>query len=143
MLVNLDALRDVQHPPSSRRRLVVGAPSDWLDGALSGNAPVGFAWLALVGFVRLVTHPAIMARPLHTGPALDVVDAWPGARSARVLHPGQRHASLLRQMLAGGAGANLTHDAHLAVLAVEHRATVVSVDSDFQRFPDVRWERPR
>ena len=115
----------------------------WLDGALSGGTPVGFAWLALIGFVRLVTHPTIAARPLQAPDALDVVDAWIGARSAQLLHPGHRHASLLRQMLADGAVANLTNDAHLAALAVEHRASVVSFDSDFQRFSGVRWERPQ
>jgi predicted nucleic acid-binding protein len=73
---------------------------------------------------------------------MDVVDAWLGARSARVLHPGQRHAALFRQMLDTARG-NLANDAHLAALAAEHRATVVSFDSDFGRFPGVRWERPR
>ncbi len=34
------------------------------------------------------------------------------------------------------------HAAHIAALAVEHRATVVSYDSDFVRYPGVRWEHP-
>lgn len=114
----------------------------WLDGALAGSAPVGFAWLALVGFVRLVTHPSITARPLGTEAAMDVVDSWLGARSAHLLQPGHRHASLLRGMLASGHGANLVNDAHLAAVAIEHKATVVSFDSDFGRFPGVAWERP-
>jgi predicted nucleic acid-binding protein len=42
---------------------------------------------------------------------------------------------------AGTAG-NLVNDAHLAALAVEHDAEVVSFDSDFARFPGVRWRRP-
>lgn len=32
--------------------------------------------------------------------------------------------------------------AHLAALAVEHKATVVTYDSDFGRFPGVSWRRP-
>lgn len=115
----------------------------WLDGALSGSAPVGLAWLALIGFVRLVTHPSVTAHPLDTGSAMDVVDAWLGARSAHVLQPGPRHAGLLRELLADGSGGNLTNDAHLAALAIEHRASVVSFDSDFGRFHGVRWERPQ
>ncbi len=115
----------------------------WLDGALSGRAPVGFAWMALVGFVRLVTHPAIVSRPLSTTTACDIVDAWLGARSAHVLQPGRDHARLFRAMLADGPGGNRTNDAHLAALAMEHQATVVSYDSDFELFPSVRWERPR
>lgn len=115
---------------------------DWLDRALSGGAPVGFAWLALIGFVRLATHPSITPRPLGVATALDVVDAWLGARSAQVLHPGPRHAELLRRMLETGRYGNLANDAHLAALAAEHRATIVSFDSDFRQFPSIRWELP-
>lgn len=114
----------------------------WLDGAMSGGAPVGFVWLAVVGFVRLVTNPSVMARPLPVPAAMDVVDAWMGARSAHILHPGRRHAALLRDLLTDGRAANVTNDAHLAAVAIEHRATVVSFDSDFGRFDGVRWERP-
>lgn len=119
------------------------AARDWLDRSLSGGAPVGFAWLALMGFVRIVTRPSITSRPLDVTAALDVVDAWVGARSAQILNPGPRHPALLRQMLGDGRGGNLANDAHLAAIAVEHRATIVSFDDDFRQFPSVRWERPR
>ena len=41
-----------------------------------------------------------------------------------------------------GAGGNLVSDAHLAALAIEHTATVISFDNDFARFPGVRWHEP-
>ena len=37
---------------------------------------------------------------------------------------------------------NLVNDAHLAALAVEHAAEVVSFDRDFGRFPGLRWRPP-
>ncbi|NMD45782.1 MAG: type II toxin-antitoxin system VapC family toxin, partial [Propionibacterium sp.] len=37
---------------------------------------------------------------------------------------------------------NLVNDAHLAALALEHRAEIVSYDNDFARFEGVRWRRP-
>lgn len=115
----------------------------WLDGALSGGAPVGFAWLALVAFVRIATHPSIFERPLSHAQAMEQVESWLGSPSATVLHPGTGHASSLAMMLTAlDRGGNLTNDAHLAALAVEHRAVLVSFDSDFSRFPGVRWERP-
>lgn len=115
----------------------------WLDNALSGGSPVGFAWLALIGFVRLSTHPAVFERPLSSQQAMGQVDAWLGAGPATVLHPGPQHPTRLTEMLAAvGAAGNLTNDAHLAALAVEHKASLVSFDSDFSRFPGVRWERP-
>ena len=116
----------------------------WLDGALSGAAPIGFAWLALVAVLRIATRPDLLASPLATADALDVIDAWLGAPTAAVLHPGPRHAALMRDLLvAAGAAGNLTNDAHLAALAIEHKATVVTFDSDFGRFPGVRWAEPR
>jgi predicted nucleic acid-binding protein len=41
-----------------------------------------------------------------------------------------------------GAGGNLTSDAHLAALAIEHGATPCSHDNDFSRFAGLRWEDP-
>lgn len=127
------------------------AAKHWLDSALSGRAPVGFAWLALIAFIRIMTNPAITARPMSQRQALDVVDAWLAARSAQILHPGARHAALLRS-LPGGAteptsgqsvsASKLTNDAHLAAIAAHHKATVVTFDTDFGRFPGITWQRP-
>jgi uncharacterized protein len=41
-----------------------------------------------------------------------------------------------------GTGGNLTTDAHLAALALEHGAAVVSYDRDFARFPGVTHRLP-
>ncbi|HEX7740488.1 MAG TPA: type II toxin-antitoxin system VapC family toxin [Marmoricola sp.] len=120
------------------------AAKHWLDHALSGDTSIGFPWLVLVGFIRLVTHPSVMASPLSPSEAMDTVESWLGARTAHVVRPGADHARLMRESLeAAGTGGNLTNDAHLAALAIEHRASVVSFDDDFDRFPGLRWERPR
>lgn len=60
-----------------------------------------------------------------------------------VVHPTVRHAAVLRGLLepVGSAG-NLSSDAHLAALAVEHGATLVSLDRDLAHFPGLRWEHP-
>ncbi len=42
-----------------------------------------------------------------------------------------------------GAAGNLVTDAHLAALAVEHAAELVSYDADFSRFPGLRWRTPQ
>jgi len=41
-----------------------------------------------------------------------------------------------------GTAANLVNDAHLAALALEHHATLVTFDADFHRFRGLRVERP-
>ena len=112
-----------------------------VEEGLSDDAGLGFAWLALVGFVRLATRRGILARPLETEDALGVVDDWLAAPHARLLEATPRHWPILRRLLAGaGVAGNLTHDAHLAALAIEHGATLVSFDRDFERFAGLRLE---
>lgn len=116
---------------------------DWLEAHLSGSETVGFAWAVLLAFVRLSTHPRVFASPLDLDAAFDLVDSWLTQPCAAVVHPSDRHSALLRELLAPvGAAGNLTTDAHLAALAVEHGAELVSFDRDFQRFTRVRWQAP-
>ena len=43
---------------------------------------------------------------------------------------------------AEGTGGSLTADAQIAAIATRHRGTVHTADTDFQRFPGVRWKNP-
>ena len=115
----------------------------WLDTALSGRDTVAFAWIALLAFVRLATREGLFPRPLTPDQAMDRVDAWLAAPPAVVVEATAEHPRLLRQLLGDvGGGGNLASDAHLAALAVEHRCTVVSFDTDFTRFDGLRWQPP-
>jgi toxin-antitoxin system PIN domain toxin len=122
------------HRPASRA---------WLERALSGRESLAFAWLVLVAFVRLSTNPRISAEPYSAGEALDIVDGWLAQPNATIVHPTQRHAAVLRELLEPlGTAGNLTGDAHLAALAIEHGATLYSADADFFRFPGLNWQDP-
>lgn len=116
---------------------------NWLNQALSGGSRVGFPWIVLLAFIRLATRPGIFPRALTADEAMAVVDAWLSSPSAVVVHPSSRHVGILADLLRSvGTAGNLTNDAHIAALAIEQRAQVVSFDADFDRFPGVRWERP-
>jgi toxin-antitoxin system PIN domain toxin len=107
----------------------------WLKSAFDSAPGVALSWMALVGFVRLTTRPGVLSRPLAVEDALTVMNHWLGTPGAQVVHPGPRHAMLLgRLLLAAGTAGNLTSDAHLAALALEHGATVGTFDRDFRRF---------
>lgn len=68
---------------------------------------------------------------------------WRSSAGAVVVHPTAEHGRVLRELLsARGVGGNPVSDAHLAALALEHRARVVSYDADFTRFPGVRVDLP-
>ena len=119
------------------------ASRDWLDESLSGASVVGFAWVAVLAFLRLSTKSGIFPSPLSDDAALATVGAWLAQPAAVVVEPTARHLSLLRDLLAAaGSAGNLVNDAHLAALAIEHRGSVVSYDSDFGRFPGVSWTEP-
>ena len=113
----------------------------WLGAAFDGAPGVGLAWLALIGFIRLSTHPAILPKPLTVADATAMVDDWLLHPRARLLHPTDRHSGILSRLLmvAGSAG-NFTHDAHLGALAIEHSATVGSFDKDFKKFSGIKLD---
>lgn len=115
----------------------------WLNDAVNGPEQVGLADAVIAGFVRILTNPRIYRAPAPLETALGAVDELlqhPGV--ARVL-PGPRHwivfSQLCREVTARG---NLVTDAAISAIAIEHGATVITLDRDFARFPGVRWESP-
>jgi toxin-antitoxin system PIN domain toxin len=113
----------------------------WLESAFDEPGGVGFAWVVLLGFIRLATRRGIFSQPLGVEDALSVVRAWLTDSRAAVLNPTERHARILARLLIGaGASANLTTDAHLATLAIEHGAILGSFDRDFERFSGLAFE---
>lgn len=115
----------------------------WLDSEISSGRKVYMPWLALIGFIRLTTQRATATNPLPADDALAIVRAWTGNANVICPHPDSQHLDRVAKLLAAtAAGGNLVNDAHLAALAIQHEAAVVSFDNDFSRFPDVRWLQP-
>ncbi|MBI5531266.1 MAG: type II toxin-antitoxin system VapC family toxin [Deltaproteobacteria bacterium] len=111
--------------------------------ALSRDLPVGVPWVVALGFVRLTTHPRVLAEPLSPSAALARVEAWFSRPAVRIVEPGPQHLVILRRLFeATGVAASLTTDTHLAALAIEYQAELISNDSDFGRFPGLRWRNP-
>lgn len=135
--VNLLVYAADEHAVAHKRALA------WIESSLSGAETVAFAWAALVGFLRVTTNPRVLKRPWSPQDAFEVIDSWLAQPNATVVHPTPRHAAILRELLAPlGTGGNLTSDAHLAALAIEHGATVYSSDNDFSRFAGLDWIDP-
>jgi predicted nucleic acid-binding protein len=79
--------------------------------------------------------------PDHPGPA--IIDSWLAVPIATLVLPTERHWEILARLLtAGQAIGPLVSGAHLAALAIEHGATLITNDRDFARFPDLRVEYP-
>jgi toxin-antitoxin system PIN domain toxin len=115
-----------------------GRATAWLSAALGGGESIAFAWVALLGYVRIATR---MPTPRSVSFVFDVVDEWLARPNAEIVQPTRRHQQLVRSLLEhAGAGGNLTTDAHLAALAIEHGATLATFDGDFHRFAGLRLE---
>jgi toxin-antitoxin system PIN domain toxin len=115
----------------------------WLDGSLAGAEAVGLAWIVLLAFIRIATNASIFPSPMSADDAAGQVESWLEAPAAVVAQPTSRHASLLRGLIRDtGTAGNLTTDAHLAALAIEHGADLVSYSRDFARFPGLRHRLP-
>lgn len=116
---------------------------EWWEGLMNGTVSVGLPWVSILGFIRIATHSRILENPLGMRGACTRVRSWIKRPQTVLIHPGTRHADILFELLenSGGTG-NLTTDAHLAALAIEHQAELHSNDADMARFPGLRWVNP-
>jgi toxin-antitoxin system PIN domain toxin len=126
--------RDAPHHAAAR---------SWWEDLLNGTEPIAITWVVVLGFIRLMSHRAVLVHPMTSTAALTHVRAWFARPNVERLEPGPQHIDLLDRLLsAAGTGGNLTTDAHLAALAIEHQCELHSNDTDFARFPGLRWRNP-
>ncbi|MBX3031385.1 MAG: PIN domain-containing protein [Chloroflexi bacterium] len=115
----------------------------WMEDRLNGPTRVGLPWQSLAAFVRIVTHPRALDRPLTPKAAWSHVQAWLDQPAAWIPLETERHAKILRDLLVRhDVRGNLVSDARLAALAIEHGVPIASADTDFARFPEIRWISP-
>jgi len=114
-----------------------------LEAAINDDRPVGLVWVVVNAFIRLTTKPGLFEHPLVIADAWELVDSWLEHPNVRVVQETEEHARLWSDLLCNvGTGGNLTTDAWIAAIALAHGASVLTLDSDFARFPNVRWESP-
>ncbi|MGI9003115.1 MAG: type II toxin-antitoxin system VapC family toxin [Pseudonocardia sp.] len=115
----------------------------WLERAVNGAEPFGLSSVVASGFLRVATHPRILARPLPIDAALEVIDKLRAAPAVVPMEPGRRHWSiftdLCRSVMARG---NTVPDAYLSALAIEHGCEWHSADRGFARFHGLRFRHP-
>lgn len=115
----------------------------WWEDSMNGLTPVALPWVVLGGFIRLTTHPRILSEPMPVHKAVCCVREWLAQPVTVVIEPGKRfHDLFLGYLIKLGTAGNLTTDAQLAALAVEHQAELQSNDADFTRFEGLRWRNP-
>ena len=115
----------------------------WWNQCLQGHEGVALAWVVVLGFVRITTHPKVFERPMAVEAAVGRVEEWLSLPHIHLVHPPQTHfqtwSALLKQI---GTAGNLTTDAHLAALAIERGLILQTTDADFARFAGLKWNNP-
>jgi len=116
----------------------------WVQETLNGHRGlVALSWFSLVAFVRIITNSRIIVAPRSLDEALQLVNAWLALPAVRLIEPGPGHARHFEAICrATNANGNLVTDAHLAALAMEHDLELASCDTDFAKFPGLRWINP-
>ncbi len=115
----------------------------WFEDALNSRTTVSLPWASTLAFLRISTNPRMREWPISPERGLELIRDWLARPNVVVPEPDSRHHVRLAELLAAaGRGGDLVSDAHLAALAVQLDATIITFDSDFARFPGVRWQRP-
>ncbi|MGQ0651941.1 MAG: type II toxin-antitoxin system VapC family toxin [Betaproteobacteria bacterium] len=115
----------------------------WLEAVVNGNEAYGLSELVLSGFVRVVTHPKVFARPSALADALEFSAQLRSRPNCVPVAPGERHWEIFAALCAeSGVKGNLVPDAYLAAMAIESGCEWITTDRDFSRFKALRWRHP-
>lgn len=122
---------------------VHGRARAWWDGCIAGTEGVGLAWAVILGFIRITTNRRILSNPMPVTQVCSFVEAWLRQPQIHIVEPSRTHfGGIQTELVRLGTAGNLTTDAHLAVLAMERGYVLYSTDTDFARFPGLRWKNP-
>ncbi len=117
--------------------------AQWLKTMAMGREAFGLSEAVLSGFVRIVTNPRVFKNPTSIEQALSFCSNLRKRSQACVLKPGDRNWSIFTSLcLELPAKGKLVADAWHAALAIEYDCEWITTDSDFSRFPGLKWRHP-
>jgi toxin-antitoxin system PIN domain toxin len=138
-VIDLNVLLNVVNDDAPEHRKCL----EWWTTAFDQQDLLALPWVVILGFLRLSTRPGVFDRPLTVAEAIDQVNRWLSCDHVQLIFEAENHWSRMQKLLVQvGTGGNLTTDIHLASIAIEHQAALVSCDTDFARFTALRWENP-
>jgi toxin-antitoxin system PIN domain toxin len=115
----------------------------WLEAAFNSEEIVALPWQTLLAFIRISTNSRATKKPLQSAKACKIVSSWLHQANVSVIGAGERFWELVQEQIREAQVTGpLVTDAALAALALEHGATLCSVDRDFRRFRDLRLIDP-
>lgn len=115
----------------------------WWKELIESGAAVGLYTGVVFAFVRLATNRRVFANPLSTEEAFAYLRNWLEFPAVSLIEAELEDLSTVEDLLkAAGTAANLVSDAQIAAAALRLKGIVHSVDTDFERFPKVKYFNP-
>lgn len=109
----------------------------------AGPEIVYLFWPAIMGYLRIVTHPSVLPRPLSSNDAIANVEALIAPSHIRTPGEGEGFWELFRATRNDADRGNSVPDGHLAALMRQHGvAKIYTRDRDFRRFDGIAAEDP-
>ncbi|UEO00213.1 hypothetical protein A9R16_002065 [Acidiferrobacter thiooxydans] len=100
-------------------------------------------WVVILAFLRVTTNARVFEQPLPVERASAYIQEWLSLPTVRAVVPGHGHWAIWHILLVQrGTCGNLTTDAHIAALALEHGYTIYCPDHGFGRFGGARHVDP-
>jgi len=117
--------------------------AEWLKRVATSPEPFALSVLALAGLVRITTNRRVFKRPSTLDEVFSFVEQLTQRPTARMVTPGPEHLPIFERLCReSGAAGKLVADAQHAAVAIENGCTMVTTDSDYDRFPGLRWQHP-
>lgn len=115
----------------------------WLDEKLSAPELFGLSWQAITAFLRISTNPRAFPLPFTLTEATEIIEDWLAQPQVKILLPTDKHWQIFSDLiLEGQTNGAMMMDAHLAALAIEYGATLVTTDRDFTQFAKLKTTNP-
>jgi uncharacterized protein len=114
--------------------------ADFLSAIASDGEIVYLAWVTVMGYLRMATHPRIFRNPLSPSEAQANIQSLLAVPTVRCVGEADGFWETYVEVAAGTpVRANLVPDAHLAAILKQHGIrTLYTHDRDFLKFPFLR-----
>jgi uncharacterized protein len=102
------------------------------------------AWLTLMAYLRMATHPSIFDHPLSPEEALRNIERLLSLPGVRIITEQEGFLSIYQKLNSRfPIRGNLVPDAHLAALLLQHGVrTIYTSDMDFRKFDFLQVHNP-
>jgi len=115
----------------------------WLADLITTGEHFAVSRLALAAMVRITTNRRTFKEPSSLPDAFGFCDDLLANANCTLIEPSAAHWDIFRRLcVKTDTMGPTTTDAWYAALAIEHDCEFITYDSDFARFPGLRWRRP-